>query len=84
MLKISLQVDSLIIKINQNIPRISPMGMFEVSPRLFPAVLYHTLRYYIHILLTCLTKWSFTEFFSQLIGATITYVLVIAQFAASY
>ena len=32
------QMDLLIIKINQNIPRISPMGMFEVSSQIFPSV----------------------------------------------
>ena len=36
---IYVQTDLLIIKINQNMPQISPMGMLEIGAELFPTVI---------------------------------------------
>ena len=38
-MRLFLQVDLLIIKLNQHMPRISPMGMFQVNLELFPIVI---------------------------------------------
>lgn len=69
-MRLLLQVDLLIIKLNQHMPRISPMGMFQVNLELFPIVI----AYSSHI-----RNMNDVFFFLhlQLTSITITYILVI-------
>ena len=71
----ALQVDLFVIKIKQHSPRISPMGMFELSPDLFPTV--EKLLFLIKW--CCSDEIDFLLLHLQMLGVTITYVLVIMQ-----